>query len=236
MTSEQHKGVLPEAVVRPAVDLRPLVTSALMDQGARPVCLPFALSHAHEATATRPAPSALAPEAIWWHASQRGHVSAGGMLLQHAGEALHESGQPLLAWWPWNPNLGVGTETPPAAVGAPPWHTATVAPLLLAHDGTENDLEDSLADGRPVVLVVEVTDEFENPNAEGLIAVPDIRSPAGDYHAVLVVGAKTDAGLGRFLLIRNSWTTYWGAGGYGWLPMDYLIAHAVQAATVSIEH
>lgn len=234
MTSGQQEGVLPEAPARSAVDLRPLITSALMDQGARPVCLPFALSHAHEAVATRSDDSALAPEAIWWHASQRGQVSAGGMLLQHAGDALHASGQPLLASWPWNPTLGAGTEHPPTAVGTPPWHTATLTPLQLAHDGTEDDLEDSLADGLPVVLVVEVTDEFVRPSAEGVIDVPDIRSPAGDYHAVLIVGAQTDPDLGRLLLIRNSWTIYWGAGGYGWLPIDYLIAHAVQAATVRI--
>ena len=51
---------------------------------------------------------------------------------------------------------------------------------------------------------------------------------------LLVVGATTDPDHGRLLLIRNSWSKYWGAGGYGWLPTDYLIAHAVQAAIVVI--
>jgi C1A family cysteine protease len=27
----------------------------------------------------------------------------------------------------------------------------------------------------------------------------------------------------RALLIRNSWGTGWGSGGYGWLPYDYVV-------------
>jgi C1A family cysteine protease len=108
-----------------------------------------------------------------------------------------------------------------------------MTPLQLAHDGIEAEIEDLLAAGRPVVLVIEVTAEFENANAYGTIEIPDIRSPAGDYHAVLVVGAATRPVRGRCLLARNSWGEFWGAGGYGWLPMDYLIAYAIQAATVT---
>lgn len=238
MTSDTQAGGGPRSCPRATVDLRNLITSPLMDQGARPVCVPFALTHAHEAATSSGSVQtdepALAPEAIWWHASSLNHVSAHGMLLEHAGDALTACGQPTLTAWPWNPNLGAGTEQPPAEVGAPPWYTAALVPLRLAHDGVEDDLEGNLAAGSPVVLIVEVTDEFDNATADGLIDVPDIRSPAGDYHAVLVVGAANHPGRGRLLLIRNSWTDYWGAGGYGWLPVDYLIAHAVQAATVTI--
>jgi hypothetical protein len=193
--------------------------------------VPFSLSHAHEAAVAGSADAVMAPEAIWWHCSKLGQVSADGMQMEHGGKALARTGQPHLAAWPWNPLLGAGTEDPPPAAGRPPWRTATMTPLQLAHGGIEDDLEDALAEGQPVVLVVEVTDEFENPDADGVIATPDIRSPAGDYHAVLVVGAATRAGARR-LLVRNSWGEYWGAGGYGWLPIDYLIAFAVQAVVV----
>src|SRR5690606_22336115 len=131
----------------------------------------------------------MAPEAIWWRASSLGLVSAGGMLLEDAGDALTVVGQPSLNDWPWNPFLGVATEPPPAAAGNPPWRTARMTALALAHDGVEDELEDTLAAGSAVVLVVEVTSEFESVTADGLIDVPDIRSPAGDYHAILAVGA-----------------------------------------------
>lgn len=234
MTSQEPGGAAAGQAARPAVDLRPLVSSTLMDQGARPLCVPFALSFAHEAAAATMSDPAMAPEAIWWRASTLGQVSTGGMLLEDAGDALATTGQPSLRDWPWNPSLGAATEPPPTSAGAAPWRTATMAALPLAHDGIEDELEDTLAAGRPVVLVVEVTTELENATSEGVIDIPDIRSPAGDYHAVLVVGATTDPDRGRLLLIRNSWSEYWGAGGYGWLPVDYLIANAVQAAVVAI--
>ncbi len=85
-----------------------------------------------------------------------------------------------------------------------------------------------------MVLIIEVTDEFDQPGADGQIEVPNITAPAGDYHAVLVVGAATRATYGRCLLVRNSWGDWWGAGGYGWLPMAYLEAFAGEAGTVEL--
>lgn len=205
-----------------------------MDQGGRPLCVPCAISLAHEAL-DGPDPTAvtaMAPEAIWRHCVQLGQTDREGMALIHAGDALRDSGQPPLRLWPWNSSLGYGTEDPPALVGTPPWQQARTFIFEPAHDGVEDQIEDALAAGYPLVLVVEVTHEFENPALDGSIDVPDIRSPAGDYHAVLIIGATTDRSRGRRLLTRNSWSEAWGAAGYGWLPLDYLVANAVQAAVV----
>jgi hypothetical protein len=147
--------------------------------------------------------------------------------------ALAEVGQPPLSVWPYSPALGVGTEVPPAAAATVSWSTAQAIEFPLAHDGIEDLLEDVLASSMPVVVVIEVTTEFENAAATGEISVPPLRSPAGDYHAVVALGAATNAGATRRrLLIHNTWGNGWGAGGYGWLPLDYLIAFAVQAAII----
>jgi hypothetical protein len=103
----------------------------------------------------------------------------------------------------------------------------------LAHDGIESILDDAIAIGIPVVLVLELTRQFEHPTAQGEIALPPLTSPVSDYHAVLAVGAATSTdGTSRRLLIRNTWGQGWGAKGYGWLPLDYLISFAVQAAVL----
>lgn len=222
--------------IRPPVDLRDLLDDTLLDQGPRPLCVPFALSLAHEAarTGNTGKTEPTAPEALWWRCHQQGQVSAAGTLLTHGGDALNQVGQPALAHWPYNPHLGVNTEAPPTTVVSPPWDTAVMRSLALANDGIEDDLEDALAAGQPIVLVLEVTDEFANVGPDGEVDAPDLRSPMGDYHAVLCVGAATDPSSGRRLLIRNSWSAYWGAGGYCWLPTTYLIAFAVQAAVVVV--
>ncbi len=99
--------------------------------------------------------------------------------------------------------------------------------MPLAHDGIEEHIEDALTAGLPVVVVLEITDQFENPAPDGEIDVPPLTAPVNDYHAVTAVAAATNAtGTARRLLIRNSWGPGWAAGGYGWLPYDYLVAFA----------
>ena len=225
------------SLARPPIDLRPFMQGAIRDQGPRPLCLPISVSGAHEATraclaATIPEP--LAPEPLWAHCVHSGQVSSLGTTLAAVGDAVANRGQPSLRDWPYNPTLGTATEQPPIAATTARWHNAQVIDLPLAHDGVEDLLEDALASLALAVVVVEVTQEFESAAPSGEISVPALTSTAGDYHAVLAVGAATDPATAlRRLLIFNTWGDVWGAGGYGWLPMEYLIAFAVQAGIVA---
>ena len=216
--------------MRKDVDLRSLVGADTLDQGNRPTCVTFATSVAHEALASPV--EHFAPEALWWQATAAGHTSWCGMILDNVNVALLAHGQPALTAWPYDPDLGAGTEDPPATLAQPPWRRAQLQSVALRHDGVEDPLEDELAQAHPVILILEMTNEFDLPGPDGIVAIPDIRTNAGGYHAVTCVGAATHPVSGRLLLIKNSWGTDWGLGGYCWLPLDYLTGFAVQAATI----
>lgn len=212
------------------IDLRNLIGPDVLDQGTRPTCVPFAASAAHEAARTHTGAAAehLSPEAIWAYCMQHGTATAEGMILNDAGLALTDDGQPLLDKWPYDKRATVRPET----AGIPPWHRADLTELHLHHDGVEANIEDALVGGQPVILVLEVTDEFLLTGDDGIIDVPNVRVRHGGYHAVTCVGAATHPSAGRLLLIKNSWGDEWGVGGYGWLPIDYLRAFAAQAAVI----
>jgi hypothetical protein len=224
------------SLARSPVDLRSLFSSSIRDQGARPLCVPFSIAGAHEATRSRLVTAGaemLAVEPLWQYCLKNGNTTDSGTTLTAGEEAVRAKGQTAASYWPYNDSLGSGTEPEPAAATDATWYTAGIIGMRLAHDGIEQLTELALAGGLPVILVIELTQQFEQPTHQGEIAVPPLNAPDGDYHAVLVVGAATsDDGTSRRLLIRNSWGPGWGAGGHGWLPLDYLIAFARQAAAI----
>lgn len=234
MTSHAQRHAA--SLARPSVDLRYLFASPVRHQGPRPLCVPFSLAAAHEATRAQlgaPGAELLAVEPIWQHCVKNGQAGHSGTTLAAGSAALEAKGQTIERCWPYNDTLGAGTEPEPSAATQASWYSATTVDMPLAHDGIEELADDALAAGLPLMVVIELTHEFENPTAQGEIALPALTAPVGDYHAVLAVGVATNAGgTSRCLLIRNTWGSGWGAGGYGWLPLDYLVAFAVQAALI----
>lgn len=231
-----HAQRLAASLARPPADLRYLFASPVRHQGLRPLCVAFSIAGAHEATRAQfatPGAEMLAVEPIWQHCLNNGNAGHNGTTLAAGGDALAAKGQTVEVCWPYNDTLGAGTEPEPASATQATWYSAGTVDTPLAHDGVEELVDDALAAGLPVMLVIELTHEFEHPTAEGEIALPALTAPVGDYHAVLAVGAATNPeGTTRRLLIRNTWGPGWGAGGYGWLPLDYLIAFGVQAAAI----
>lgn len=219
------------AAARPAVDLTSQISSDVIDQGPRPTCVACAVAVTHEAERSK---FEAAIESIWWRLREWGLAGYDGTTLGSAGRALPHTGHCDADLWPYNNSLGFETEPPPASAGNPPWTCANLSPVAIAHDGVEDAIERELADGHPVVLVIEISANFRTPEPDGYVAVPAITAPAEGYHAVVIVGAWTDRTHGRVFLILNSWGEFWGAAGYGLLPVDYLINFGAQAARVLI--
>lgn len=219
------------SLARLPVDLRPMLAPAI-DQGTRPLCIPIVVTAAHEASRTQP-PEPLAPDALWSSCVANGTASREGTTLEAVADALRTDGQPRLADWPFNTAFIHEADPIPLAAQASIWQQADLSSVPVANDGIEDDIEDQLAIGLVVALIIEVTTEFEQATANGTIEVPPLTAPQGSYHAVLVVGAQTHERV-RTLLVRNSWGPGWGASGYGWLPLDYLIAFGARAGAIDL--
>jgi C1A family cysteine protease len=131
-----------------------------------------------------------------------------------AAAALAEDGQPLESTWPYLP-LQPAIWTPPSI--STTLHKVTMSVGKAAYD----DIVAALDAGTPVILGLVVSDAFFRPDPNGYVSVLQHDIDRGG-HAVLAVGH----GLGNLgepaLLVRNSWGSRWGAGGYGWLPRAYV--------------
>lgn len=166
------------------VDLRHVLTPDVRAQGPRPLCLPFSVSFAHEAaraTAAAGPAEALSVEPLWQHCVHAGAAGHDGTTLWAVADAIGTTGQTLEAIWPYNSTLGSGTEPTPATAASGAFKTADLFDVPLAHDGIEDDVEHALSAGLPVVVVVEITNEFENASADGEIDIPSLSAPVNDY-------------------------------------------------------
>ncbi|NYF09926.1 hypothetical protein HDC94_001082 [Leifsonia sp. AK011] len=154
--------------------------------------------------------------------------------MSDADIALSDVGQPSLSRWPYDDSLGDNTQLPPAGSLVDPWFRASLEPLLLHWDGVEDDLEQSLENGRSPLLVIEVTDEFYFPDTEGVIDLPLLPIRQGRVHAVVCAGAVTAPNGMRYFLLKNSWGRNWGIDGFAWIPMDYVRYLSYQAAVATV--
>jgi len=105
--------------------------------------------------------------------------------------------------------------------------SGTPKPTLL------NQIKTNLAAGLPSMFGFTVYSSYTQANTTGKIPYPAPVEKAVGGHAIDAVGyddgmkiKNTNAGgveTTGALRIRNSWGTGWGAGGYGWLPYEYVL-------------
>jgi C1A family cysteine protease len=103
----------------------------------------------------------------------------------------------------------------------------TVAPALLER------IKTNLAAGLPSMFGFTVYSSITQAAVSGKIPFPMTGESVAGGHAIVAIGyddamkIKNSAKGGKettgALLIRNSWGTGWGSGGYGWLPYEYVL-------------
>jgi C1A family cysteine protease len=82
-----------------------------------------------------------------------------------------------------------------------------------------------IAEGFPSMFGFPVYNEFDAPLPGGLVPYPSPTSHLRGGHAIVALGYDDNLQVGAdtgALLIRNSWGTTWGDGGYGWLSYRYV--------------
>jgi C1A family cysteine protease len=94
--------------------------------------------------------------------------------------------------------------------------------MVYYHLQTLEELKLSLAKGLPFAFGFTCFQSLmtEAVNKTGVIPPPLPGEEVVGGHAVAAVGYDDAKGA---LLIRNSWGTGWGEGGYGWLPYEYIL-------------
>jgi C1A family cysteine protease len=187
------------------------------DQGKRPTCLAFATSDAHAAMRGNWSP--LSCEFAFYHAQRRANrLPHQGATLPTMLTAIREDGQPNEAGWPY---LAV-VPTDLKQWVPPPGAT----PLYKRAGGLGADTVDAiiaeLAQGRPVITLMRLSNSFFRINADGIVdEAPGDRPDLNIRHAVVSVG-HGELKRERVVLIRNSWGAGWGAHGYGWVTEKFL--------------
>lgn len=80
-----------------------------------------------------------------------------------------------------------------------------------------------LAQGYPVTFGFTCYSNIDNPEVArtGILGMPGKKDKMEGGHAVLLVGYDRDK---RTFLVRNSWGTGWGEGGYFWMPFEYVLS------------
>lgn len=200
-------------MIQIATDLRAALLP-IRQQGRRHSCLAFASTAAHEHGVA--STEYLCVEYLYYHSVKRmpGQNAVRGTSMAAAAEALANEGQPVEAAWPYNA-VDTNPWTPPIFTG----------PVLKANlsVGSMNfsGIVAALDAGKPVVLGLIVTDAFYRPDTKGHVSYL-AHDPDRSGHAVLAVGHIASPQKDAALLVRNSWGSGWGVGGYGWLPQAYV--------------
>jgi len=199
-------------------DLRAMFGEA-RDQGQRPTCLAFAVSDAH--AAIRGQWEALSAEYLfYWAQNISGRPATSGALLHAILNTLQDRGQPHEVKWIYLVQLpaDLASWQPPAGI----------TPLFRRKsEGKAKDFETIISElnsNKPALLLLNLSRAFYSADKDTIIDLSPASKPDPQRrHAVVAVGHGTVGGQ-RAILVRNSWGSNWGNGGYAWVTESFLAA------------
>jgi len=161
-----------------------------------------------------------------------------GAFLRTTMGALVLFGVPPEEYWPYTDAKPAFDKDPSAFCYSFAQNFQSISYYRLDPIGTTKDallarIKTNLAAGLPSMFGFTVYSSYTQAAANGKIPYPTPGEKIVGGHAIVAVGyddgmkiknaspgASETTGA---LLIRNSWGTSWGLGGYGWLPYDYVL-------------
>jgi C1A family cysteine protease len=208
----------PPKKLPPSADLRPLC-SPVEDQGQLGSCTANALAGSLEFLEKKAGqvPADLSRLFIYYNEREME-----GTINDDAGAAIRDGVKSLVnigvcaeEQWPYA--VSKFTQKPPAAC-----YKSAVAHQVLSYHRILSlmEMKSCLAEGYPFVFGFTVYESFESATVakSGKLSLPKKKEKSMGGHAVMAVGY--DDKTKRFI-VRNSWGTDWGMGGYFTMPYDY---------------
>jgi C1A family cysteine protease len=150
-----------------------------------------------------------------------------GATLRATMKALAQLGVPPEKHWPYDESKF--DEEPSAFCYALAQNRKAVSYFRLDSEGVQgkkllNRVKQFLYSGFPVALSFNLYEGgYDYQTGEFLLPGPGDQAKTG--HSVVAVGfdnERKSAGQKGALKIRNCWGSWWGEGGYGWLPYRYV--------------
>jgi C1A family cysteine protease len=219
----------PESLT-PFVDLRSSCPTPF-NQGPLGSCTANAIAGALKFDQTKQKKSTIFTASrlfIYWNERfLEGTVSEdSGAMLRDGIKAVAKWGAPPETVWPYDVNK-FATKPSSAAF------TVGAQNKALSYQRLNQDIgsfQTCLASGYPFVFGFSVYESFESDAvaASGVVPMPGATEGQLGGHAVMAVGynAGTTTKNGcppRHFIVRNSWGPRWGAGGYFYMPFEYLL-------------
>lgn len=161
-----------------------------------------------------------------------------GAYLRTTAGALTLFGVPPEDYWKYNTNTPDFDKEPSAFCYAFAQNFQAITFYRLDPSGTSKPvlldrIKTNLAAGLPSMFGFTVYSSYIQAGSTGKIPFPTAGDRIVGGHAVDAVGYDDNLKIKNTtpgavettgaLLIRNSWGTAWGAGGYGWLPYEYVL-------------